>query len=91
MIEKEIEDVVFTESPEVEISGEQAATEDAIVMQNIEAAALNLLIHGQNQINEYQKQMQILIHGYVTNKGWNLETHAVDFNIDTGMVTVTPR
>ena len=46
----------------------------------------------QNQkLEVIREQMNIAINGYIAGKGWSLEESSIEFNIDTGIVTVVSK
>ena len=68
------------------------ATGDLLELyEKINPAALAYIAGQNNKINAIRELIHSCIEGYISGKGWSLETHNIDFNINTGMVSVTPK
>ena len=41
--------------------------------------------------NLLQDKQSVMISAYCFGKGWNLDTNNIDFNIQSGIITITPK
>jgi len=62
-----------------------------VILESCSPAILEQLRAADQMAARLRHESQLLVNGYVAAKGWNMATHAVDIDIASGMITVSPR